>query len=70
MQFTSFERKVIVEALESLFDERGLDYLLKNDEGKYYPQNLDAPDEETPWDEPYDAKTANTISSLIEKISD
>lgn len=70
MKYTSFEKETLIEALELLFDKRGLNYLPQDDNGTYYPQNPDAPDEETPWDEPYDAKTANTISSLIEKLSE
>ncbi len=70
MKFTPNERDVLIEALELLFDERDLDYLPQDKFGRYYAMDSDSPNNQTPWDENYDAQTANTIISLIEKISE
>ena len=55
MYFNENERVTIEEALELLWDERGLDYLPIDDDGKYYDSEY-----------PEDAKLANTISRLLE----
>lgn len=70
MKFTPNEQDVLIEALELLFDERDLDYLPQDKFGRYYAIDPDSPNNHTPWDENYDAQTANTIISLIEKISE
>lgn len=70
MKFTYEEKNVIIEALQLLFDERDLDYLPQTNDGKYYALDPTSPNSHTPWDEKYDAQTANTIVSLIEKISE
>lgn len=57
MYFDESERLTIEEALQLLWDERGLDYLPIDDDGKYYdPDYLE------------DARLANTISRLWERL--
>lgn len=57
MYFDESERLTIEEALQLLWDERGLDYLPIDDDGKYYDP-----------DYPEDARLANTISRLWERL--
>ena len=53
LYLTEKEKSVISEALELLWDEKDLDYLSLDDNGKYYDS-----------DYPADADLANTISHL------
>lgn len=53
MYLTEKEKSVISDALELLWDERDLDYLSLDDNGKYYDS-----------DYPADADLANTIAHL------
>lgn len=69
MRFSKNEKDILIESLELLFDERDLDYLPQNSEGKYFATDSTSPNDKTPWDENYDAQTANIIVSLIDKIS-
>ncbi len=57
LYFDEDERLIIEEALQLLWEERGLDYLPINDAGKYYDP-----------DYPDDARMANTISCLLERF--
>ena len=53
LYLTEKEKSVISDALELLWDERDLDYLSLDDNGKYYDS-----------DYPADADLANTIAHL------
>ena len=53
LYFNEKEKSVISEALQLLWDERGLDYLFLDDNGKYCDS-----------DYPADADLANTINRL------
>lgn len=55
--FSDKEKAVIEEALQLLWDERGLDYLTMDDEGKYINSGY-----------PEDANLANTISDVWEHL--
>lgn len=57
MYFDESEKSTIEEALQLLWDERGLDYLPIDDDGRYYDS-----------DYPEDARLANTISRLWERL--
>lgn len=57
MNLNDSEKSVICEALQSLWDERGLDYLIMNENGKFENEEY-----------PEDAKLANIISHLWERL--
>lgn len=55
---TNKEKQVILEALDLDFQEHDYDSLSSDENGKYYDENY-----------PYDAKRANLIQELVNRLS-
>ncbi|WP_456086222.1 hypothetical protein [Ligilactobacillus animalis] len=64
MFFTDFEKHILKDALELYFDEKNLDYLKCDSIGHYSADSNVIID----YDEKYDAKLANTIVSLLDRL--
>lgn len=62
------ERKLLIETIEFYADLNDLWDLPQDSNGKYYPNDPTAPNEQVPYDEPYMAKEANMLSSIIDRL--
>lgn len=62
------ERELLIETIEFYADLNDLWDLPQDSNGKYYPNDPTAPNEQVPYDEPYMAKEANMLSSIIDRL--
>lgn len=62
------ERELLIDTIEFYADLNDLWDLPQDSNGKYYPNDPTAPNEQVPYDEPYMAKEANMLSSIIDRL--
>lgn len=68
MKFSKSKKNLLINILDEYASYHELWDLPIDENGKYYPNDPDSPNDQTPYDETYMAEEANMISSLIDRL--